>query len=301
MKFWKTAALSAALVGAAGAGAAVTPVAHGQSPVRQVAPRAIETVMGGGRIGVSVKEVEADAKAKAGVIVESVEDDSPAARAGLKAGDVVVEFDGERVRSVRQFTRLVSETPSGRQVAASVLRDGQRVSLNVTPRESGMARVFSEGTWRQLEDLRDFAVTVPPIPARPARPARPAEPPRPPRPAAPPRPPLVESFMFGGNQLGVTVNSLSDQLGEYFGAKSGVLVTSVTEDSAGARAGLKAGDVIVSVNGRTVDDGTDLRREMQDVDAGEEFTLSVIRDKKTTTLKGKAEAAGTRRWVRTIL
>lgn len=301
MKFWKTAALSAALVGAAGAGAAVTPVAHGQSPVRQVAPSAIETVMGGGRIGVSVKEVEADAKAKAGVIVESVEDDSPAARAGLKAGDVVVEFDGERVRSVRQFTRLVSETPSGRQVAASVLRDGQRVSLNVTPRESGMARVFSEGTWRQLEDLRDFAVTVPPIPARPARPARPAEPPRPPRPAAPPRPPLVESFMFGGNQLGVTVNSLSDQLGEYFGAKSGVLVTSVTEDSAGARAGLKAGDVIVSVNGRTVDDGTDLRREMQDVDAGEEFTLSVIRDKKTTTLKGKAEAAGTRRWVRTIL
>lgn len=309
MRFWKTAAFSAALVGAAGAGAALTPVAHGQSTVRSVAPRAIE-MMGGGRIGVSVKDVDADAKTQAGVVIESVEDDSPAATAGFKTGDVVVEFDGERVRSVRQFTRLVSETPPGRQVAASVLRDGQRVSVNVTPRESGMARVFSDGTWRQLQDLRDFAVTIPPVPARPARPARPAEPPRPARPAEPPRPPrpaaplppAFESFMFGGNQLGVTVSSLSDQLGEFFGTKNGVLVASVTKDSSAAKAGVKAGDVIVSVNGRTVDDSADLRREMQGVDNGEEFTLSVVRDKKTVTLKGKMEAPAARRWTsRTIL
>jgi S1-C subfamily serine protease len=45
-----------------------------------------------------------------------VEADSAAAKGGVKAGDVVVEFDGERVRSARQLTRLVQETPAGRAV-----------------------------------------------------------------------------------------------------------------------------------------------------------------------------------------
>ncbi len=43
----------------------------------------------------------------------------------MKKGDIVVEFDGEHVRSVRQFTRLVQETPAGRKIQTSVIRDGQ--------------------------------------------------------------------------------------------------------------------------------------------------------------------------------
>ena len=52
-------------------------------------------------------------KSTAGVVVEDVEADSPAQKAGFKAGDVVVEFDGERVRSTLQFMRLVQETLAG--------------------------------------------------------------------------------------------------------------------------------------------------------------------------------------------
>ncbi|CAN5794700.1 hypothetical protein BH24ACI5_BH24ACI5_20560 [soil metagenome] len=286
MRFWKTAVLSAAMVGAAAVGAAMAPVAHGQSP-RVSVPRTMEVFSTfGGRIGVSVSDIEpGDAKGSTGVLIESVEDDSPAAKAGLKQGDIVVEFDGERVRSVRQFTRLVSETPAGRQVAAAVMRDGRRETVNLTTRE------------RSIGNFRDFEAWMPAIPARPA----PA--PRTPRAPTAPRPPMLELFGWStGHQLGVTVNDLSDQLGEYFGTKNGVLVSSVTEGSAAEKAGVKAGDVIVSVNGQAVDDAVELRRSMHAVEAGGEFTLNVMRDRKSLTLKGKLEPNKNRReTTRTIL
>lgn len=285
---WKSAALVAALVGAAGAGAAVVPVAHGQAAVR-VAPRVLDVFSGrGSQIGVSIRDVDpTDAKgAQAGVLVEEVSEDSPAAKAGLKKGDVVVEFDGERVRSARQFTRLVQETVSGRKVAVSVLRDGQRSSVTVEPREGGAYRFSWEGDARLLEDLgRSFRVTPPPVPSRPAQPAPPA-----------PVLPDIEPFVWrSGSALGITVGDLSDQLAEYFGTKEGVLVTSVYEDSAAARAGVKAGDVVTSLNGTAVTSPSELRRRIQRLTAGEEFTLGIVRDKKAMTLKGKVEEPRERR------
>ena len=163
MTLLKTAALSAALFAAAGsgAGAAMTPPIVGQdTKVRATAPTPtpFQMISGSGRIGVTVSEVESGTgKASAGVLIEEVSEDSPAATAGLKKGDVVVEFDGERVRSVRQFTRLVSETPAGRQVPASVLRDGQRVAVNLTTREANVTRFFDDSTWRTLDNLRSTA------------------------------------------------------------------------------------------------------------------------------------------------
>ena len=103
MMILKTGALAAALLGAAAAGAAVVPIAHGQS-VRVVEPGGFQVFAGGSRIGVSVEDLDAaDVKESGGVRVESVEEDSPAAKAGVQTGDIIVEFDGERVRSVRQF------------------------------------------------------------------------------------------------------------------------------------------------------------------------------------------------------
>ncbi len=146
MNAWKTAAAAAALAAAAGLGAAVAPVAHAQ-PSTRVAPRALEVLGGrGSQIGVSIRDVRDDDKsAQAGVVVEEVAADSPAEKAGIKKGDVVTEFDGERVRSVRQFTRLVQETPAGRKAQAVVMRDGQRVNVTVEPREADRFTV-----WRDL-------------------------------------------------------------------------------------------------------------------------------------------------------
>src|SRR5688572_28518147 len=72
----------------------------------------------GSRIGVTVDDLTPDDLkglngATSGVRIQDVNEDSPAAKAGLRAGDVVVEFDGEKIRSARQFSRLVEETVGG--------------------------------------------------------------------------------------------------------------------------------------------------------------------------------------------
>ena len=307
MNAWKTAAVAAALVAAGSAGAAFLPPVHGQSTSRAVAPRALDLFGGrGSQIGVTIRDVEDDdAKAgkmvgQGGVVIDDVAEDSPASKAGLKKGDIVVEFDGERVRSVRQFTRLVQETPAGRRTQASVVRDGQKINVILEPRESSGFNVFSdlEGSRVFREFGRDFRFDTPAPPALPARPVRPA-------PAVPPVPPTpfpdIDTFVWRtGNGLGITTGHLSDQLADYFGVKGkdGVLVTSIADNSAASKAGIKAGDVITSFNGSEVTGPSDLSRRIQRLQDGDEFTVDVVRDKKSMTLKGKVETTRSRRTYR---
>lgn len=306
MNAWKCGAAAVALVAAAGIGAAFLPPTHAQSSTRAVTPKAVRVFAGGGsRIGVTIRDVEdADAKtaklaAASGVVIEEVSEDSPASRAGLKKGDIVTEFDGERVRSVRQFTRLVEETAAGRRIQTSVIRDGQKVNVTVEPREAGTFSYFGGGD--KLTFLRDLAdgwyVDTP----RPAAPVPPAMP-KPPTPPAFPAFPDFDTFVWrSGNALGITVGDLSDQLAQYFGTKDGVLVTSVADNSAAAKAGIKAGDVITSFNGSDVTSPSDLRRRSQQLQDGDEFTVGIVRDKKPTTVKGKAETVRPRRTTRSIV
>ena len=289
MKSWKSVALATGLAGALGLAVSVGSTAYAQSrPRAAVAPRAdVFTLGGGGRIGVTVRDLEAEdlkGKVASGVAIDTVDEDSPASKAGLKGGDIVVEFDGERVRSVRQFSRLVSETPEGRSVAAAVMRDGQRVSVNVTPESSVHSWVSPPSAPALLNRLER---TLPPRPATPA----------------PPLPPTFEAFFYrNGNQIGVSVSELQEQLAEFFGTKDGVLVTSVAANSAAAKAGVKAGDVITSVNGSSINDTMDLRRRLQELSEGAEFSLGIVRNKQAMTLKGTLERPATRRRTsRTIL
>jgi serine protease Do len=281
MTGWALATAATALLGAA----AMAPGTYVQSIQVQddsfpIAVPEMEQVFqvfkgSGSQIGVTIRDLTSEdlkGKAASGVVVEEVEADSPAAKAGFRAGDVVVEFDSERVRSARQFTRLVQETVIGRPVQAAVLRDGQRVTLNVEPR-----------AWGGYKDL-----TFP----------RPAVKGKIPAPA-------VRWDAFGGllgtGRLGITVDDLSPQLAEYFGAKEGVLVKSVNDNSVANKAGLRAGDVITAIDGGAVKTSADLRRRTQRLEDGDEFTLSVVRDKKTLSLKGKVEVPQTRPSTRTIL
>jgi serine protease Do len=230
----------------------------------------------GAQLGVSVSDTAN------GVRVDTVHAGSPAEKAGIREGDLVVEFDGERVRSAMQFTRLVRETPNGRSVAVAVMRDGKRQALQATP-EDGRPFAFDDNARRELErglrDLpREYRV-VPPVFRYDNYPRRFEY--RLPDGYAPD---WAVPFMGSRGRLGVTVQSLTPDLEEYFGAKNGgALVSSVAQDSAAAKAGIKAGDVITSINGRQVSDSDDLRRELRDLKG--EVTIVVIRDKKELTLK----------------
>ena len=96
-------------------------------------------------------------------------------------------------------------------------------------------------------------------------------------------------------RLGVSAEAVSGQLAAYFGVESGVLVRQVDEDSAAAKAGVKAGDVITAVNGKPVKDAGDLRRQIADATettrtpTRKRSRLSVTRDKKPITLKATIE------------
>ena len=226
----------------------------------------------GAEIGVQV----ADGK-DSGVVVEEVRPDSPAEKAGIKRSDVIVTFDGERVRSVRQFSRLVQETPPGRIVKATVLRDGKQTDLEITPREGrGVLRGaymdgdrFRDALPPDLDMLRDRLPDVW-------------------------RSGLPFTFDFqgamSGRRLGIDVDPLTDQLAQYFGAKDGVLVRSVTDGSAASRGGLKAGDVITAVDGQEVRSRDDLARALRDAKA-DELTVRIVRDKKESSVIVKLDPA----------
>lgn len=109
----------------------------------------------------------------------------------------------------------------------------------------------------------------------------------------------MDTFVWrSANSLGITISDLSDQLAGYFGTKDGVLVTSVTDGSAASKAGIKAGDVVTSFNGSDVTQSSDLRRRIQRLEDGDEFTAGVVRDKRPLTLKGKMESVRSRRTYR---
>ena len=263
-----------ALSGLVLAGVATPGVAHAQSGA--TLPRGLEVAGRGAYIGVTVRDADASSP-NAGVFIEDVVQDSPAEKAGMKAGDVITEFDGERVRSSLQFTRLVRETPEGRSVQAALSRAGQRIPVTVTPERSTFGDDFG---MRLLNGPR----------ARLAAPAAPAP---------PPPPPAWAPFEFfgrarGTGRLGVTVEDLDTQLADYFGVKEGVLVKSVAEGSAAAKAGLKAGDVITAINGKHIYDASDAARALDRVEGNGEVTVEVTRERKTQTLKGKLEARETR-------
>lgn len=216
----------------------------------------------GAEIGVYVRDESA------GVTVDEVRSDSPAEKAGLKANDVIVEFDGEHVRSARQFSRLVQETAVGRKVKATVLRDKQKKDVEITIPENRRADLFIDGDRLrdQLGDLGDRLGRMP----------------------------FNFDFNFdfpeaaSGRRLGVQVQEMGDQLSSYFGAKQGVLVTSVTEGSAASRAGLKAGDVITSINGTRVHSRDDLTRGLRDT-TNDKVDIGIVRDKKESTVTATVE------------
>jgi serine protease Do len=186
-----------------------------------------------------------------GAIVKHVVEDSPAAKAGLKENDVILDFGGMRVWSAAQLQQFVDETPPGREVTFRVSRGGQKLNLQVT-----------------MGSPRMHAMTLPRF--------------RIPRINVVPR-----QFFYGlgpfetRGRLGVEAEDLTPQLASYFGVKQGkgVLVTEVEQGSPAAKAGLKAGDCIVRVDSTEVDSMSGLRDALRERSEGDQaVALTVVRN-----------------------
>lgn len=273
MKLLKILGVATVLAGLAALALVVAPSVYGQPRERVEVQNRLILEGPGSRVGASVRDLtEVEAKGSRGVFVEQVLPNSPAEKAGLKPADIVTRFDGENVRSAQQFARLVRETPPDRTVAATIVRGGRSMELSMTP-TAGRPDEFG---WRRDEIAPRLREQLDVLGDRIGRIPYELE---------------MRGIPFGAPsaRLGVTTGDLTPQLANYFGAKGGVLVSSVSEDSPASRAGLQAGDVITSIDGDPVRSRDDLLRSLRSVNAEAEVTIGIVRDKKESTVKAKLE------------
>ncbi len=238
------------------------------------------TAAGGSYLGVQLQEVTKENFSKFGLrevrgaAVEKVMENSPAAQAGLQNGDVIVRFEGEEVTSVRKLMRLISEVAPDHQAKLTVLRAGKEREINATIGKRATPQ-FRESALEQLYGL----------PGIPEFPRVPSVPSLPPLQQVRPLPPGGENqdfLMLRGDyrQIGAAVSPLGKQLGDYFGVADGrgLLVNNVRENSPAAKSGLKAGDVIIEVEGKAVAKMFDLTRAVNEKKDGD-VNLTIIRNK----------------------
>jgi S1-C subfamily serine protease len=284
-----TAFLAAAVlaVGLVGVGAADE--APGKAVEKNRRVEVVRNMGGGGHLGVTLEDRE-----EPGAVVKDVQPDTPAARAGLQAGDVIVRYQGQRVEGAAALARMVRETPAGRRVEIDVSRNGSVQKLSATL-EKG------DGMHRWAEGIRDGAlenldIEPPEMPSMPDMPDMSALPPVPPIPPLPRDGEDVHAFRRllretgGARKLGIEYQEISGQLARYFKLgddERGVLVSEVDDDGPAAKAGLRAGDVVLKFNGSAVTDSRTFRDQVRKAETGSEATLTVSREGRSLDLKVK--------------
>jgi serine protease Do len=235
-------------------------VAPPPAPLALPAPRAFE--FSGTYLGVSLAEIDTNRakelklKEDYGVEITRVEEGSPAEKAGVKAGDVVLEYNGQRVEGMEQFGRMVRETPAGREVKLTISRDGALETLTATLAS------------RKGRALSDFHIEMPEI-------------------RIPDIPQIYTATRTA--RLGVEAESLGTQLAEYFGVKEGVLVRSVRENTAAQKAGIKAGDVITKVDGMPVTSPSELSGAVRSASAKKTYSVELMRERKAQNVSVMVE------------
>jgi membrane-associated protease RseP (regulator of RpoE activity) len=232
---------------------------------------------GGGFLGVYTEEISKENMGQyglrdtRGVGVTEIVKESPAEKAGLKKNDVIVRFDNEVVSSVRKLNRLVSEVAPDHKVTLAISRGGSEQELSVLiGKRPGYSDTLRKSTIPHFPGVEPF----PGFPGIETAPGTEGQADK-----------LI--FALGNNRrIGVATTQLTRQLADYFGVADGkgVLVTSVTEGSPAAKAGIKAGDVITSVDGEKVEGSGDLSRAINKQKDGD-VTLTIMRDKSPRTIK----------------
>jgi C-terminal processing protease CtpA/Prc len=150
-------------------------------------------------------------------------------------------------------------------VRAGLLRDGRRTEVSIAPAAGSAADLID--TARLRDQLSELAARLP----------------------------LELNQALGPTpRLGATVQELTPDLAAYFGAKDGVLVSAVAAGSAAAAGGLRAGDVITSLDGAAVGSRVDLVRGLREAGSDGRVRVGVVRDRKETTLEVKVESIPSR-------
>ncbi len=215
---------------------------------------------------------------RSGVRVDEVVTGGPAERAGLRGGDVITGMNGKALgdEPADAIVDRMGDVEPGDTVAISYRRDGRTLEASVVAARTPPGELMV----RARPDLDRIRV-APGAPGRPGQPGGVWE---------------LRSghdapgmrLFFGGRAGGLELVDMNPELGAYFGTSNGVLVTAVRADSLG----LRAGDVILSIDGRDVMDAEHAREIMASYRPDETIRFQIMRQKKRTTVSGHRGAPG---------
>jgi len=198
-----------------------------------------------------------------GVLVQDIVKDGPADMAGIKSGDIIVQFNSKKIFDVERLRKLIGLHDPGEKVDVIVFRDGKTKTFNVELEEK-----------EKIHDSHYFSVGDNNIKVYTDKLLK--------------KKYITEKKVY----LGVNIEDMEEQLGEYFGVKEGMgsLITNIFEDSPAEKAGLKAGDVIVAIASDPVEGTSDIGYILEDFEDGDEVDVKVMRDKKIKIIKVKLES-----------
>jgi len=215
-----------------------------------------------GWLGVSIRET------KDGMVeIVDVEKESPAELAKLKRGDMILEFDGEKVINAQMLAGEIRSRKPGDDVIVKI------------ERKEGVKKVKVKlGEYSEKDIFREFELRFPNL--------------FPPEPPEPPQPPLTRYFYKGFENrkyIGVYLEELNRNLSEYFGVEegNGLLVSKIVKNSPAEKAGLKVGDVIVRADGKRVEIVNELSNIIQDKEKGGFIEIEFLRKNKGRKVKVK--------------
>ena len=193
-----------------------------------------------GYLGVNLQPMNDDLAASLGLernrgeIVQVVSEDSPAERAGLKAGDIIISVSGRRVSSDQTVSFLVANIAPGESVPVEVLREGRRLTINTTlgkrPTEAELAQ--------QAQSFDPDA-------------------------EEPMDPDQVDDLI--AEKLGLQVMEMNAQIARSLGVPAdtqGLVIGAVDPNSDSAAKGLRRGDIVLSANYQTVTTIASLRDQI---------------------------------------
>lgn len=250
----------------------------------RAAPPAARSVQGQGYLGVDLRDVSEDEvvplklKDTRGAEVVLVDHDAPAGRAGLREHDVVLQMNGQPIVSQDQIRRMLHDCPAGRTVALLISRDGQQMTLTarLSTREEVEREAWAQHvTLSEPQDASGFgdstsgpslAASSSPSPVHAGN-------------------SFIGSILMNSSYTGAMLEQMSQQLAQFFGVNSGsgLLVRSVVDNSPAAMAGMRAGDVVIRANERTIATTGDWAKVIKS-SHGKPLSVVVLREKQEHTL-----------------
>ena len=193
-----------------------------------------------------------------GVTITGVKDGSPADKAGLKEGDKIIEIDGKKVDDSGDLRNTIRQLEPGDSVQVVVMRDNKKKSVNATLGEAPQHFWGGEGFegWAPGASFGTMGF------------------------------PGMGGMGMSKTYLGVRVQGMTEELRIYFKAPRGrgVLVSRVDEDTPAGKAGLRAGDVIIAVDGKGISDRGDIGAALADKEAGDTVAVKIVRDGSEKTI-----------------